>query len=313
MHLFGRDDPKTAAEWFALRKAGPNADVERRFSEWIAASATNFEAYAVCELTWELAATAASDLTLSRKVAPWYQRRAIGAIAASLVLLTVVLSAFRLTAPRVTMCSTKPGEQRTWTLEDGSQVTLNTRSIAEVRMGWRKREVRMLQGEAFFDVAHDQSRPFSVETRFGTVRAVGTRFDVLLEQNRAEVSMEEGKVLVASAAGSEPPVVAVAGMRATLASGTARPTLDSADLNRVENWRAHRIEFDRVPLAAALTEFSRYTALPIRVQSPRTGQLEISAVMQTGDVSALESMLKGAFGLKIVRQQNEMVVVDQGK
>ncbi len=308
IRLFERGNPRTAAEWFALRRGAPDPDVERRFSEWLATSADNFEAYALCELTWELTASAASGLDVSRKIKPWYRRRAIGAIAAALALLAITLSAIRLSGPKATVWSTKPGQQLTFTLDDGSRMTLNTRSIVEVRMGRRTREVRLLQGEAFFAVAHDRSRPFNVETPAGTVRAVGTRFDVILDEQRVEVNMEEGKVLITSSSGGGRSVAAVAGMRAVWAAGDAQPVIDSADLNRLENWRAHRIEFDRIPLAGALKEFSRYTALPIRVASEQTGRLEISAVIQTGDVNALESMLQGAFGLKMIRGKNELVV-----
>jgi transmembrane sensor len=310
LQLFNRSEPKTAAEWFAQRKGSRNEEVERRFSAWLASSPENFESYALCELTWELAASAAAGLGTSRKAKPWYRHRAVAAIAASLLIAAIVLSIVRYSPPNAVMWSTKPGEQRTLFLADGSHVTLNTRSIVEVRMGRTTREVRLVQGEAFFEVAHDQSRPFSVGTPLGTIRAVGTQFDVLLDEQRVEVNMQEGKVLIKSTASAGQEVVAVAGMRATLLAGNSLPALDSADLTRVENWLAHRIEFDRVPLATALREFSRYTALPIRVESPQIGQMSISAVLQAGDVNALRSMLKGAFGLRVIQKENELVVIE---
>src|SRR3546814_5131662 len=53
------------------------------------------------------------------------------------------------------------GEQRTFELADGSKVTLNT--ATEIRVDYRAREriVRLVRGQALFDVAHAPDRPFS--------------------------------------------------------------------------------------------------------------------------------------------------------
>jgi len=53
--------------------------------------------------------------------------------------------------------------------------------------------------------------------------------------------------------------------------GYMSKAIDRADLNRIDNWRARRLEFDRVPLSQVLTEFSRYTLLPIRAATPAVG------------------------------------------
>jgi transmembrane sensor len=168
--------------------------------------------------------------------------------------------------------------------------------------------LRLLEGEAYFAVAHDPDRPFDVDTRLGSVRALGTRFDLLLDERHLEVNMEEGKVLVSSGTGGGQE--AVAGIRATLMAGDAKVTLDSADLNRLENWRAQRIEFDRVVLEEVLKEMSRYTRVPIRAGSAQIGGVMISAVLKTGDVEALKATLKGAFGFRVVEGDGEFVVVD---
>ena len=91
-------------------------------------------------------------------------------------------------------------------------------------------------------------------------------------------------------------------------AGGARPELDRADLNRIENWRARRLEFDRVPLDAVLREFSRYLAVPIRAATPQVGQIPVSAVLKAGDVEALRATLNGAFGLTLAAGEEEWLV-----
>jgi len=167
----------------------------------------------------------------------------------------------------------------------------------------------MLTGEAFFEVAKDLSRPFIVKTPLGEARAVGTRFNVLLEGDREEIATEEGKVLVQISAPKTAGVLTAAGMEATLIRGEASPALSQANLARIENWRAHRLEFDRVSLEAALKEVSRYTALPVRAPSPDVQRTRISAVLKTGDIRALKAMLNGALSLDLIEGNGEWLVV----
>jgi transmembrane sensor len=326
-----RSIPGTAAEWFAARLAPCDEQIERRFELWLAADPHNAEEYELCQLTWELAPAAAEGLNEDIVVAEGLDARAASSgrigegsvhlrirrfasagLAAAACAALIAVAVFWIDSPKRSIWSTAPGEQRLITLGDGSHVTLNTRTILEARIGRSRRELRLLSGEAFFDVAKDASRPFVVETRLGTARAVGTRFDVLLEDERVEVATEEGKVLVQAPHADDAAVLATAGTRATLVRGNSRPALDRADLVRIENWRAHRLEFDRVPLGVALKEFSRYTRMPIRAATAEIAQLRISAVLKTGDLEALRSSLNGAFGLSMVERADQWLVTEGG-
>jgi transmembrane sensor len=305
-----RSLPGTAAEWFAARLGPHDAELEWRFSEWLARDPKNAEEYALCGLTWELSAAAAVGVDGRVDVRPaWYRRGLTYGIATLAATVLLALAIFRFIPPAATEWHTGPGGLSTVVLADGSRITLNTRSTLEVRLGRTRREVRMQEGEAFFEVARDPSRPFVVETPLGVARAVGTRFNVLLEGEREEVATEEGKVLVRALGGSTAGVLATAGTRATLVRGEPQPALDRADLTRIDNWRASRLEFDRVPLEAALREFSRYTSVPVRAPSADVQRTYISAVLKTGDLQALRATLQGAFGLRVVAGKNEWLVV----
>lgn len=89
---------------------------------------------------------------------------------------------------------TRFGEQRFVRLDDGSGVTLNTASKIEVKLSKGHRSIRLVHGEALFDVAHDPARPFDVQTGNTILRAVGTRFDVDVRSNRTTVTVVEGIV-----------------------------------------------------------------------------------------------------------------------
>lgn len=103
------------------------------------------------------------------------------------------------TAPKV--FTTKPGQQATVRLGDGSKVRLNADSRLKVMPGFgdRNRAVR-LTGEAYFEVARDTTRSFVVRTKGARATALGTAFNVeaYAESSAREVAVEEGIVSLRS-------------------------------------------------------------------------------------------------------------------
>ena len=92
--------------------------------------------------------------------------------------------------------STQVGEVRRLTLDDGSALALNTSSVLQVKFAADERRIVLRQGEASFQVAHDEDRPFVVQAGDVSVRAVGTAFSVRMRQQELEVVVTEGVVEV---------------------------------------------------------------------------------------------------------------------
>jgi transmembrane sensor len=95
--------------------------------------------------------------------------------------------------------STRAGEIREITLPDGTRVTLATASSVDLRFDDRERLVILRTGEILVSTASDPqapSRPFRVQNRHGTVRALGTRFTVRQNADDSRVDVLEGAVEV---------------------------------------------------------------------------------------------------------------------
>lgn len=299
---FRRAWPTTAAQWFAARHGTHNAALERAFKLWLAQDPANAEEYALCDIAWAVsgdAARACEPQTVRT------DRRWLGLAAAVVAMLAVGISLWFWPAPW-TSWNTTAGEQRTLTLEDGSRITLNTRTRIEVRLARQQRDVRLLEGEAYFEVAKDPLRPFVVQTSLGSARAVGTQFNVYLTPLRLAVTTAEGRVLVNGHNGSG--VIVDAGRQAQVGP-SSDASLTAVKLSSALSWRAQRLEVDDLPLARVLQEFSRYTALPIRAGNDSIGALRVSAVLRTGDLDALRATLKGAFGLRLEQHDREYLVL----
>ncbi len=298
--------PRTAAQWFAARRGGTDAAGEQAFQAWLQEDPHRADDYALCELTWDVAGEATAGMAAPRRT----RRRVLAGAALLATAASMAGLAFWLRPASPQQFSTGAGEQRVVALEDGSQVMLNTRTQIEVRLGRHAREVELRAGEAFFQVAPDASRPFTVHTPLGSARAVGTHFNVYVQPTHLAVTTAEGRVYVdGGSAGAG--VYVDAGRRADLEASAEAPVVSGADVNAALNWRARRLEVDDEPLAHVLQEFSRYTDLPVRPASAAVGALRVSAVLRTGDLAALRATLAEAFGLRIERQDGAYVVSER--
>ncbi|MBL8265655.1 FecR family protein [Steroidobacter sp.] len=195
--------------------------------------------------------------------------------------------------------STDLGEQRILTLADGSVVTLNTSSTIKVDFSGQRRNIELIEGEAFFRVAHDTSRPFDVNARDTTARAVGTQFNVRIAGKTTLVSVLDGIVDVRerdlNKPAAEPVLRLLKGEEATVdasrtTGGQQAPrvvkTAHAAPLRAVA-WTRGRVEFDSTPLVDVLSEFQRYREFKVSVAEP------LQPIKLTGsfDAQDLESAL----------------------
>jgi transmembrane sensor len=91
---------------------------------------------------------------------------------------------------------TATGEQRTLRLADGTLINLNTHSAVDVRFDEKQRRVVLQEGEILVETGHGDARPFIVETREGSMRALGTRFLVKREEAGTRLSVLQSAVAV---------------------------------------------------------------------------------------------------------------------
>ena len=143
--------------------------------------------------------------TENRAAAPWaaitqwfnYKPAWAMALTVVVIALTIALSPPRFDSANGYYASAI-GQQTAIPLADGSIVHLNTNSQIKVDYSEGYRNIRLLQGEAHFDVAQNKSQPFRVYAGEGRVQAVGTAFTVYLRQTDIQVLVTEGKVDVAA-------------------------------------------------------------------------------------------------------------------
>jgi transmembrane sensor len=249
-----------ALDWFArLRNATPGAAEQAEFQAWLRQSPRHAEAIEELEAIWGSPAFAAATRGLPVAVAAAHAtpsrirparklRTSLGAIAAMLVVALGIWQAPALLLRWQADHITAVGDRATIALPDGSTLILNTASAVALDFEDGRRNVRLLRGEAFFDVRHDPARPFRVAGRFGAVEVKGTAFSVRENETEDTVILERGRVEVSLVANTAdratlaPDQQIVAGADTLSAVAPADPAMALA-------WRQGRIVFDDQPFA----------------------------------------------------------------
>lgn len=294
----GVDPAETAAAvWLARAEAAWTPNEEAAFQAWLASAPEHRRAYdSVCASMDFLDAhqdepeLASLRRKTARRVGPARRGILAGALAASLAVV-VGAAVYQNASARLETFETGPTVRKV-ALDDGSQVTLDARTRLEVRLGRKARELELVQGQASFDVAHDQARPFTVRLGQEVVVATGTVFNLDQTPDASVVTLVEGAVEVRSAESGELLAKLTPGDRYARRSGEVGIT--RADPDAALAWRMGKLVFDDASLSEAAGRIGRYGDRPIRV-APALRNLRVTGAFNTGDqrafIQAVEAYL----------------------
>lgn len=201
----GRTDHQQASDWLVLLRDRPDdRAAQTRFEIWLDARPEHAIAWVSATETFEAIGDIGPELEQvwrGAAVAPWHRRLRPrigsmplwgGAIAASLALWFAPDAMLYLQSDSVTQA----GELRELRLADGSTVHMGPQSAIAVEYGKGERTVRLLAGEAWFDVRHNPAAPFRVFAGDVRTTVLGTSFDVRRSGGATAISLKRGRVSV---------------------------------------------------------------------------------------------------------------------
>lgn len=338
-----KPDPiEAAAVWAVRHDRGLTAAEQDEFSTWLAADPAHRTAWAEARWGWDeldrlaglqtsVHAPADPDLLLPRRrrwLAPVYRFVLPAfAVAAVLALGFVIFFAWPmaktadpLSAPRQLALI----EQRT--LPDGSTVELNRGAIISEEFDAGLRRVRLLQGEAHFQVVRDPARPFVVEAAGVAVRAVGTVFNVRLESAAVEVLVTEGRVrvddavrgeslLAASPAGDPPELVAGQSARVDLAPAMV-PQVATVSTAQIEDrlaWKPRLLDFTNSPMPEIVAAFNRGNPVQLTLGDALLADMRLSATFRSDNVEGFVRLMESDFGLRAEWRADDEIVLRRAR
>ena len=218
---------------------------------------------------------------------------------------------------------TSVGQQKTVVLSDGTEIQLNTDSQVEVVYTGDSRILRLRRGEVHVSAAHDPQRVLEVHIADSLVRALGTAFDVYIDDQQVEVMVTEGFVEVvdhksvtpakgnggasrsesrSNSGGQRPITVRLKENELTsFASGSGvMPVrqLSESEVQRRLAWQDGYLGFSGESLKDVVKAFNRYSTVKLEIGDPKLAALAVGGSFQLGDVAAAVELLSQTCGIR---------------
>jgi transmembrane sensor len=288
-----------------VQAAPDDPAVRAAVAAWVAADSAHDQAWTQAQKAWRLIGAAPpvhaahwekpparpGGAAPSGKQRPKAGRFGVGiaaaALAASLLLLLVGATdpLLRLRADYATAAA----ELRTVVLPDGSLAHLAPQSALTIVEMPTRRGVRLLAGEAFFEVLPNPNRPFMVEAADIAVTVLGTAFDVRLDDEAATVGVKSGLVSVRRGGiGGVVDERLSAGQRLTAPRNGGAAVRGAVNPDEVAVWRDGYLFVDNATLAQAVAELERYLPGWVVINDERLARRRVTGVY---DLSRPESAL----------------------
>jgi transmembrane sensor len=295
---------REAADWL-LRNSDPNqpAAERARFQAWLQRDSENCRTYSAAEQLMADAHQAIRSDSALADVDLQARNRTKPITALVLVAALLTGSFFALDGPlhlQADMIS-GTGEMPLLTLEDGSIVQLNASSAIAVNFSERHRVIRLLKGQAFFQVAHASERPFTVVAGETDVTALGTAFDVRFGHDGTDVTVTENAVEMEWAGQTSAPVRVQQGQQAIYDNTKKTTAVASVDGLVALAWRRGQIAVDNAPLSYVVGEMNRHFYGRIVIAGSALAARRVSGTIKVADTDDALAFVTKVFGLNVTR------------
>lgn len=207
--------------------------------------------------------------------------------------------------------TTQRGLKLSIKLPDGSSVKLNSSSQISFPSTFEgnTREVT-IRGEAYFDVVHDDTKPFIVHSGNTSTRVLGTSFNVKENQGKGfQITLVQGKVNV-TAEGISNGVDLIPNQQANIDLGSTEITTKNVDAERFVCWKDNRIYFEETPLIEAAKILEDWYNVTIEIKNEKLASCKISGEYKNSSLENILKSLQYMFTSKIIVGPNNHIIID---
>lgn len=297
-----------AAEWYATFRAGAvDADERRRWQDWLARDAGNRHAWARVEAISQNLAIAgqtpeASGAALQAAGARRQRRTLVKTLALAAITTGLGWQLARQEQVQVAFAGLGAshrvgvGQRGETVLDDGTRIWLDTGTVLDERFDDRLRLVVLHEGAVVLESGRDPRRPLVVRSRQGSMRALGTRFQVRQFDDSTRLGVSEGRVEVTPFDAHGPMLVVEAGQEVTftrdgVSQAAALPAARDA-------WTRGMLIAEDLSLESFLAELSRYRHGHLGCD-PAIAGLRVVGAFPIDDTGQALSMLEAALPVRV--------------
>ncbi|XOV79906.1 MAG: FecR domain-containing protein [Aestuariibacter sp.] len=319
-------------DWIAKMDRGLTAEEESQLRQWLAASPEHKKALLSMAKMWD-------DMNVLNKLSALFPEPPLEkpkshllAMAASVVLASMLIifvsvqnKGFFSNSELIVLSEQKlhtgVGDSKRVLLTDGSELLLNTESELTVTYTNMQRILELAKGEFHITVAKDSERPLTVYAAGQVIQAVGTAFNVELNDGDVELLVTEGTVRIAKQIdiGSnpiQPDVIRLPEQSPALEQGQisilTAPSLKvenvmAEDIQASLSWRSGNLVFRGEALAEVIKEVSRYNPVSFELKDPMLKDIQVAGLFRTNDLQGFLSALEQNFDIEVARLPNNKV------
>lgn len=235
------------------------------------------------------------------------RRQLLQWVAAAIILVTVGFGLYKYFQPGKPVIETSYAEIRKESLPDGSQVTLNANSEVTYGRSWGKgndREV-WVKGEAFFQVEKTpQKNRFVVHTGHFDIIVTGTEFNVVNRNEKMNVLLKEGSVLIRTSNGTETSMKPGDFVEFTNDRLQKKPAKDI----QVLAWKDRKFIFEKTPIKEVGASIRDLYGLNVRFENDAIATDSISGILPNDNLDIFLQSLETAQNYEIIKTDQDILI-----
>ena len=304
---------EAALNWVACLRSDAVSEGDRQaFALWLGEHNSHRRAMDEAQALWDDLAVVRHIPVNIDKAANRSHWLATAMVAAACLVLAVFLWPQLPSDSVSTQYRSAMGERRTVDLPDGSVVHLNTNSTISVTYTDDQRHVDLERGEVWFQVSPNKQRPFHVDAGEARITAVGTAFNIYLDNNSTDVTVTEGVVEVSDIGQTDRRLRAAELLleNQRLITGIDGWELSSSDdVSKQMAWQRGELVAEEMPLPAVIEQMERYKQTRIIIADPNVAALTVSGVLQLDQPEASLSAIAVSLDLQITPLSDTSVLL----
>jgi len=209
--------------------------------------------------------------------------------------------------------STTNGQTYGMVLADGSKVWLNTGASIRYPVAFTGNERKVeITGEAYFEVAHDKTRPFIVHVPGNNsngmdVQVLGTHFNINAYNEEAVIktTLLQGSVKIKQGAIE---TLLKPGQQAQVGNGSTK-VLKNVDVNAVVAWKNGAFNFDGAGITVVMDQLAKWYNVEAVYEGPRPTKIFMGGTMRNQLLSDAVKMLELTGGVHFRIEENKLIVM----
>ncbi|WP_302298548.1 FecR family protein [Butyricimonas virosa] len=198
------------------------------------------------------------------------------------------------------------------TLSDGTRVWLNSETSIQYPVAFGAKERRVfVQGEAYFEVAKDAKKPFTVQFMSSSVTVLGTSFNIRAypEEKRSQTTLAEGSVRIYSPGSS---MLLKPGEQAEVSALSGEMVKQEVEVKNFTSWKDGRFVFEQQSLEDIMRTLERWYDIRVIFKDEGAKRISLSGNMKRyGDFSQVMKMLQMTGDVRFELHGNDVYITTE--